>query len=202
MEASGSRESQWNALHGEPISGDLHLTEGRQFQIGSTFIGFTTEFRGKDNTEGEAGLDTVSNAVASANQDTVRHLRMERPTLQQSRPEIDYTTDKNKFLDGRSETGQAPRLVRLGLKMGAEVDVHRLCDIVLEGLFEVAPADIGAVLLFKDSEIPNYDQRNLDVVAFKSLNSRQFERVSDLVTSKASKHDRALLHLTSRPMKN
>ena len=178
----GSRNG--TRVHGEPISGDLQLTEGRQFQLGSTFIGFTTDFRGKE-TEGEAGLETVSNAVASANQDTVRNLRTDRPTITESLPELAYTTNKNKFLDNRFESGQAPRLVRIALRMGSEVDVHRLCDIVLEGLFDVVPADIGAVLLFKESEIPNYDQRNLDVVAFKSLNSRQFERVSDVVTSKA-----------------
>ena len=75
--------------------------------------------------------------------------------------------------------------MRLGLKMGAETDVRKLCEIVLDGLFGVTSADIGAVLLFKDADIAHQDYRKLDVVAYKSLDNRPFERISDYVSSKA-----------------
>ena len=180
----GSRNG--TRFHGEPISGDLQLTEGRQFQIGSTFIAFSTEHRSNESTESEVGHETVANAA----NDTVRNIRPDRVTFSETRPEVSHIIDKTRFtsLDAEvsSNSGQgkaAQHLVRLGLKMGAEVDVSRLCDIVLEGLFDVTSSDIGAVLLFKDNEKQEQDQRNLEVVAFKSKHPRQFERVSDYVTS-------------------
>lgn len=181
----GSRNG--TRVHGEPISGDLQLTEGRQFQIGSTFISFTTEL--KKGFGDEVGENTVQNALV----DTVRSVRTERQTLSENRPEIVHLTDKNRYTsevdDSAPPTGQsgqaAQRLVRLGLRMGAETDVRRLSEIVLEGLFEVTSADIGAVLLFKESEKQEFDPRNLEVVAYKSSNARPFERVSDYVTNLA-----------------
>ena len=183
----GSRNG--TRVHGEPITGDLQLAEGRQFQIGSTFISFSADLRGKATSEGEVGLDTVASAAA----DTVRNVRSDRQTISESRPEIVHLTDKNRYTSDVHDTvptngqsGQAAqRLVRLGLMMGAESDVRRLSEIVLEGLFDVTSADIGAVLLFKDSEKSGQDPRNLEVVAYKSLNARPFERVSDYVTNVA-----------------
>lgn len=181
----GSRNG--TRVHGEPISGDMQLTEGRQFQIGSTFISFSTELR-----KGVAD-DVYETTVASANVDTVRNIRADRQTLSETRPEIVHKIDKNPYTSaaadvvpasGRSSLA-AQRLVRLGLMMGAETDVRRLSEIVLDGLFEFSTADIGAVLLFKDSDKAGLDPRNLEVVAYKTLNSRPFERVSDYVTNVA-----------------
>jgi len=174
----GSRNG--TRVHGEPISGDMQLTEGRQFQIGNTIISFTFDVKGRATTEDESRVDTV----AMAPTDTVRG---------DTRPEIVHLTDKTRYMSSdadalaaRDRAGQeAQRLVRLGLKMGAETDVRRLSEIVLEGLFGVTSSDIGAVLLFKDTELSHQDHRKLDVVAYKSLDSRPFERVSDYVTNVA-----------------
>lgn len=174
----GSRNG--TRVHGEPISGDMQLTEGRQFQIGNTIISFTFDVKGRGVAEDESRVDTVALAPA----DTIRG---------DTRPEIVHLTDKTRYMSGdvdalsaRDRAGQeAQRLVRLGLKMGAETDVRRLSEIVLEGLFGVTSADIGAVLMFKDTDLAHQDHRKLDVVAYKSLDSRPFERVSDYVTNVA-----------------
>ena len=176
----GSRNG--TRVNGEPIAGDVQLSEGRQFQIGSTIIGFTRDPRSR-TSEDEAANDTVRAAAS----DTVR---TDRPATE-SRPEIVHLTDKTRYMQpdteasiARDRAGQeAQRLVRLGLKMGAETDVRRLSEIVLDGLFGVTSADLGAVLLFKESDIALQDHRKLDVVAYKSLDSRPFERVSDYVSS-------------------
>jgi len=184
----GSRNG--TRVHGEPISGDVQLTEGRQFQIGNTFVGFTFDTKAKPVGEDEGHTETV----ASYPTDTIRSERSEARPTNDGRPEIVHLTDKNRFtsseaesLAARDRAGQeAERLVRLGLKMGAETDVRRLSEIVLDGLFSVTSADIGAVLLFKDSETSSHqDHRKLEVVAYKSLDSRPFERVSDYVSSVA-----------------
>jgi two-component system, NtrC family, response regulator HydG len=180
----GSRNG--TRIHGEPITGDVQLTEGRQFQIGNTFVSFT--FDSKSKPFGEADVHTET--VASCPTDTIRSET--RPTTD-GRPEIVHSTDKNRYtsidvdsLSARDRAGhEAQRLVRLGLKMGAETDVRRLSEIVLDGLFGVTSADIGAVLLFKDADLAQPDHRKLEVVAYKSLDSRPFERVSDYVSSYA-----------------
>ena len=180
----GSRNG--TRVHGEPINGDVQLIEGRQFQIGNTFVSFTFDSKAKPTGDDEVRNDTV----ASAATDTVRS---EMRATSEGRPEIVHLTDKTRYMSGeadalsaRDRAGQeAQRLVRLGLKMGAETDVRRLSEIVLDGLFGVTSADIGAVLLFKDSDLSQQDHRKLEVVAYKSLDSRPFERVSDYVSSVA-----------------
>ncbi len=193
----GSRNG--TRVNGEPISGDVQLTEGREFQIGNTTIVFSLNLKSKStaiprqkpSTDYDPGEDTI----AKAGSDTVRTAQ---PAISESRsaadthPEIVHLCDRNPFVDiepnqqiKRGRAGhEAQRLVQLGLKMGEETDVRRLSEIVLDGLFNVTSADLGAVLLFNDPNAPHLSHRNLDLVAFKSLDSsRQFERVSDYVTS-------------------
>ncbi len=180
----GSRNG--TRIQGEPIKGEVQLAEGRQFQIGNTFVSFSTASKSKKDTD-EASL---SDSAVAAAVDTVR---TDGRTGTEGRPEIVHLTDKTRYMSGeadalsaRDRAGQeAQRLVRLGLKMGAETDVRRLSEIVLNGLFGVTSADIGAVLLFKEADLPHQDHRKLDVVAYKSLDSRPFERVSDYVSSVA-----------------
>ena len=180
----GSRNG--TRMHGEPISGDVQLTEGRQFQIGNTFISFTFDSKSRSGTDEDFRTDTVAAAAI----DTVRP---EVRSTSEGRPEIVHLTDKTRYtssdadaISSRDRAGQeAQRLVRLGLKMGGETDVRRLSEIVLDGLFGVTSADIGAVLLFKEGDLSHQDHRKLDLVAYKSLDSRPFERVSDYVSSVA-----------------
>lgn len=181
----GSRNG--TRVQGEPISGDMQLVEGRQFQIGNTFISFTTDTKSRSVGEDELRTDTVASMAV----DTVRS---EPRLASEGRPEIVHLTDKTRYtssdadaVSSRDRAGQeAQRLVRLGLKMGAETDVRRLSEIVLDGLFGVTSADIGAVLLFKEGDLSHQDHHKLDLVAYKSLDaSRPFERVSDYVSSVA-----------------
>lgn len=180
----GSRNG--TRVNGDPITGDVQLNEGRHFQIGGTMIGFTFDPRSKPAIEEE---HTETMAVASI--ETIRSAEV-RPGPD-GHPEIVHLTDKTRYMSidsdaisVRDRAGQeAQRLVRLGLKMGAETDMRRLSEIVLDGLFGVTSADIGAVLLFKDSDQTHYDYRKLEVVAYKSLDSRPFERISDYVSSVA-----------------
>ena len=182
----GSRNG--TRVGGEPISGDIQLQEGRHFQIGGTTILFTFEPRTWPTGDDAVRVDTVATSPV----ETVR-ADIRSTAISDNHPEIIHLTDKTRYmsndadsLSSRDRAGlEAQRLVRLGLKMGAETDVRRLCDIVLDGLFGVTSADIGAVLLFKDSEVAYQDYRKLDVVAYKSLDNRPFERISDYVSSKA-----------------
>ncbi len=192
----GSRNG--TRVNGEPISGDIQLTEGREFQIGNTTIVFSLNLKSKTTVAPKhrpsTDYDPSEDTIAKGGTDTVRTAQpasLEGRSAADTHPEIVHLCDRNPFLSEpnqqiqRGRAGhEAQRLVQLGLKMGEETDVRSLSEIVLDGLFNVTSADIGAVLLFNDPNAKNLNNRNLDLVAFKSLDSsRQFERVSDYVTS-------------------
>ena len=193
----GSRNG--TRVNGEPISGDVQLTEGREFQIGNTTIVFSLNPKSKTTSvpkhRHSTDYDPSEDTIAKAGTETVRtpqHVTSESRSSADTHPEIVHHCYVNPFVDiepnqqiARGRAGhEAQRLVQLGLKMGEESDVRRLSEIVLDGLFNVTSADIGAVLLFNDSSANHANHRNLELVAFKSLDSsRQFERVSDYVTN-------------------
>ncbi len=180
----GSRNG--TRVDGEPITGDLELNEGCQFQIGNTVIGFTYD-PGRQVTSDEKNRhDTMAISPLDTARSAVRPSYEGRPEIVHLTAKTRYTSSDAEALSARDRTGQeAQRLVRLGLKMGAETNVRRLAEIVLEGLFGVTSADIGAVLLFKEADLALQDHRKLELIAYKSLDSRPFEPVSDYVSGVA-----------------
>ncbi|MBS0203914.1 MAG: sigma 54-interacting transcriptional regulator [Planctomycetes bacterium] len=179
----GSRNG--TRVRGEAITGDYALVEGRQFQIGNTFLSFTFEPDG--------ALADETNMLREEDTATEIPVRHDDLTLdiQEARPEIVHRTGKTRYVLGiteaissRDRAGQeAQRLVRLGLKMGAANDVRSLSEIVLQGLFEVTSADIGAVLVLpSNTAIKRPTAGQLELAAYKSLDSRPFERISDYVS--------------------
>ncbi|HEY0981411.1 sigma 54-interacting transcriptional regulator [Schlesneria sp.] len=183
----GSRNG--TRVNGEPISGDIQLTDGRQFQIGSTFIAFTCNTR--TGAGDEVGVNTTANQINETVNHGQRHTVLEpRPSGQL--PEIIHRTETTRYRSPdvanvhEVRGHEAQRLVRLGLRMAEETDVRVLASIVLDEIFAVTSADLGAVLLWNEADSSYRDHRNLDVVAYKSREaSRPFERISDYVTNMA-----------------
>jgi len=182
----GSRNG--TRVRGEPISGDFVLTEGRQFQIGNTVLCFTFD---RDRVVTDDSLhcsedDTATElpVISKTDQAPVDSLDA-RPEIVHRTSETRYRREEAEAISSRDRAGQeAQRLVRIGLKMGAAADVRSLSEIVLEGLFDVTSADIGAVLVLPNNTaikrpVPN----QLELAAYKSLDARPFERISDYVSS-------------------
>jgi two-component system, NtrC family, response regulator HydG len=183
----GSRNG--TRVRGEPISGDYVLTEGRQFQIGNTYLLFTFErdHNSDDDSRHYRADDTATDfPIASANE-TARIENEPRPEIVHRMERTRYAGPVTEAVSSRDRAGQeAQRLVRLGLKMGAATDVRTLSEIVLDGLFDVTSADIGAVLLMpSNSAIKRPVPTQLELIAYKSLDARPYERVSDYVSSVA-----------------
>ena len=181
---SGSRNG--TRVRGEPISGDFALTEGRQFQIGNTFLSFTFERDRitEDESRNYCEDDTATEIPVLATDDTLNQDSEARPEIVHRITKTRYVLDNTDAISSRDRAGQeAQRLVRLGLKMGAATDVRSLSEIVLEGLFDVTSADIGAVLLLPpNSAIRRPLPGQLELAAYKSLDARPFERISDYVS--------------------
>lgn len=179
----GSRNG--TRVRGEPITGDFTLTEGRQFQIGTTFLTFTLD-RGKFDCEESRqrfDADTASEIPIVREGDVERAEQEVHPEIIHRTGTTRYSLPTSEAISSRDRAGQeAQRLVRLGLRMGAAGDIRSLSEIVLDGLFDVTSADIGAVLLFPtDSVIQHPVPGHLELVAYKSLDSRPYERTSDYV---------------------
>ena len=180
----GSRNG--TRVRGEPISGDFALTEGRQFQIGNTFLSFTFERDrlAEDESHNYCEDDTATEIPVLATDDTLGQEPETRPEIVHRTSKTRYVLGETEAISSRDRAGQeAQRLVRLGLKMGAATDVRSLSEIVLNGLFEVTSADIGAVLVLPaNSTIKRPIPSQLELAAYKSLDARPFERVSDYVS--------------------
>jgi two-component system response regulator HydG len=181
----GSRNG--TRVRGEPISGDFALTEGRQFQLGNTFLSFSFE-RDKitdDDSRNYCEDDTATEIPVLATDDTLGNESEPRPEIVHRTSKTRYALSVTEAISSRDRAGQeAQRLVRLGLKMGAATDVRTLSEIVLEGMFDVTSADIGAVLLLPhNSAIKRPIPSQLELAAYKSLDARPFERISDYVSS-------------------
>jgi transcriptional regulator with GAF, ATPase, and Fis domain len=182
----GSRNG--TRVRGEPITGDFLLTEGRQFQIGTTILGFTLDRSKFDCEESRQRLD----ADTASEIPVVSDDGSSGPLGAEFHPEIVHRTGTTRYsradaeaISSRDRAGQeAQRLVRLGLRMGAAGDIRSLSEIVLDGLFDVTSADIGAVLLLPmDAIIQHPVPGHLELAAYKSLDLRPYERTSDYVAS-------------------
>ena len=92
----GSRNG--TRVNGEPISGDVQLSEGRQFQIGNTIVGFT--FDARTRPSGDEGIRTETLAMAP-----IETIRADiRPNVSpENHPEIIHLTDKTRYMSGDVE---------------------------------------------------------------------------------------------------
>lgn len=184
---SGSRNG--TRVNGEPIVGDLTLSEGRLFQIGNSQICFSLS-RGTFNDDEscdrmEADTDSaipINTSDSEAGESTGQTEL--RPEIVHRTGTTRYSRTDSEAVSSRDRDGQeAQRLVRLGLKMGAAIDICSLSEIVLDGLFEVTSSDIGAVLLLPlDAIGQSAAPSQLELAAYKSLDSRPFERTSDYLS--------------------
>jgi Nif-specific regulatory protein len=81
-------------------------------------------------------------------------------------------------------------LYRLALDMGAATDQSELVGIVLDGLLEATPADVGAILVIKEDrqlEVLDHRHRNADA------NPRTYDRVSEYVSNEVLDSREAIL---------
>jgi Nif-specific regulatory protein len=163
----GSRNG--TRLQGMLIDGDSELRSGSIIQLGTNVF----EFRLPKDVEN-------LNDTTLSPRDTLD----EPDTGLLAGPEILHRAREHRYGFPNTETPptdrtnlELARLYRLALDMGGANDVKQLSQIVLEGLFSVTSADIGAILLGDVDRLPNPSR--LVIVAYKSLKEVPYQRVSD-----------------------
>src|SRR5262249_20711381 len=73
-------------------------------------------------------------------------------------------------------------LYRLALDMGSASDIQELVGIVLDGLLEATPADVGAILLVKEGqklEVLNHRQRDPNAKVYQPVSEYVSKEVRD-----------------------
>lgn len=166
-------------VNGKPVVGDIGLESGQLIQIGETLLAFTYDLQEtlprleeQEYEEGETGValrvPTIQNAPTEEAQ-IVERKRNTRYDDSASLPEI-----------SRDRTSQElAKLYKLAMEMGTANDPKRLGEIVLSGLFESTPADIGAILLLPPDASPPIDPNKLTLLVYKSNDQKPYEKLSE-----------------------
>ena len=68
------------------------------------------------------------------------------------------------------------------MEMGTVHDPRKLAEIVLTGLFESTPADIGAILLLPADVTPPIDPACLTLLVYKSKDRKPYEKISEYLS--------------------
>ena len=165
-------------VNGRQVTGDIGLESGQLIQIGDTLLAFTYDLQETLPKLEETGFLEADTGVA---------LRVPETPKPTSTPEIVERKRSTRFDDGatnaefsRDRTSQElAKLYKLAMEMGTANDPKRLAEIVLNGLFDSTPADIGAILLLPPDVSPPVDPGKLTLLVYKSRNQQPYEKLSE-----------------------
>lgn len=176
----GSRNG--TLVDGKTAVGDVGLETGSIITVGETLIAFTYDLqetlpRLEERTfhEGETGIGFRVPDVA-------------KPSS--AEPEIVERKKNTRFDEvvvsdeiSRDRTSQElAKLYKLAMEMGTAHEPRKLAEIVIAGLFESTPADIGAILLLPPDVVPPIDPSSLTLLVYKSKDRKPYEKMSEYLS--------------------
>lgn len=186
----GSRNG--TLLNNVPVQGDRELRVGQLIQIGPSQMVFTDEL-----SEAFPGFDEqppVEDDTGTAEHDVLEASPLFEPKIIHRKQENRYVTASPAASQARDRMAHhLAQLYRLALEMGSVSSPQRLAEVVLEGLFEVTTADIGALLLLAHPVRTGDEPGELVVVAFRSTEGEEYQKVSDYLSSVVLKGREAVL---------
>jgi two-component system response regulator HydG len=176
----GSRNG--TLVDGKTAVGDVGLETGSIITVGETLIAFTYDLQEtlpklEERTflDGETGVD-------------IKLPDSKKTPI--SEPEIVERKKSTRFEEGatsaefsRDRTSQElAKLYKLAMEMGTAHEPRRLAEIVLAGLFDSTPADIGAILLLPPDVVDPIDPSKLTLLVYKSKNRVPYEKISEYLS--------------------
>lgn len=171
-------------LEADKITGDTRLMDGQYIQIGGTLLLFT--FDPDRCTDDDPPVPSSSDTATDLPNARINTAIVHRATKSR------YLTEA--AAAGRDRASrELAKLYRLAIEMGKAANAARLAEVVLRGLMESIPADIGAVLLIPSATPRPVDPGQLQVMAYRSLTDRPYQKVSDFVTRLVLKDREAVL---------
>lgn len=168
-------------IDGKPIVGDVGLESGQLIQIGDSLLAFTYDLQETlPKLEGkEFGLEEDETSIKSLGEIT--------GAFRTPEPEIVERKRNTRFEEGPSNaeirrdriSQELAKLYKLAMEMGTAGDPKKLAEIVLSGLFENTPSDIGAILLLPPETAAPVDASKLTLLVYKSKTQKPYEKLSE-----------------------
>lgn len=173
----GSRNG--TLINGKPAVGDIGLESGNVIQIGNTLMAFTYDLQEtlpkleehsfSDSDTGFVPPVPLTNGPKTPEPEILERKRSTR--FEQGAGSAAFSRDRTSL--------ELAKLYKLAMEMGAANDPQRLAEIVLNGLFDGTPADIGAILLLPPDASMTNDPSKLTLLAYKSRNQQPYEKLSE-----------------------
>lgn len=181
-------DGQWHArdlgslngtrLNGQVLTRDTILAPQDEIRIGRTRLLYLEKM---------SGVPVAPTVTKSADQSVAIRKRLGDTRYQHPPDVTQQTSHGNVFPRERIEADLA-RLYQLALRMGEAETIESLAEIVLSGLLEAVPADVGAILTLREN-------KELDTLAYKTRdpNQKTYHKISQFVSSEVLTHRQAIL---------
>jgi Nif-specific regulatory protein len=189
-------------VNGERIQGEAELHPGDEVRLGRTDLLFVEDM---NQLPEPAGRETPTEHSSPEDSGVSIKKRLGQTRfLVPVTPETEQTGAVHPSLGPPSPSRHAlsndlSLLYRLALQMGEAETVDVLCKIVLEGLLEAIPAEVGAILTVpKGREVPAGQAARgteLEVAAYRHRSGREhrYKRVSEFVSNEVLATREAIL---------
>ncbi len=201
----GSRNG--TAIGRERVEGDQKLRPGDVIWIAGTQMAFVTDlstaYNRKIFSKVEIGGETVTGLEVneSDEQPTLLDMPIAEPTQITHRrqrtkflQEDDEPDDKDADAEPASKTGRdAARLCRLAFEIANETTPRAIAKMSIDCLIEETKVDAGAVLMVPKGRRTTVDPEKLDILAWRSENMPEYQRVSTFLAETVLNSGEAVL---------
>ena len=191
------------AVGDDRVSGDRALLPGDVIWIAGTQLAFVHDLSSAydrkvfSRVEIGDGGETILGLEADDDQPTMSELEMEPTT-------ITHRRQKTRFLE-QSELGDivegeqtdagiaATKLCRLAFALANETTARGIARFALDNLIEDTHVDAGAVLMIPASQPQTVDPYSLEIIAWRSENRPEYQRVSKFLCETVIREGEAVL---------
>ncbi len=191
------------AIGEERVTGDRELVAGDVIWIAGTQLAFVHDLSSAydrkvfSRVEIGPGGETVMGLEADDDQPTMTELELEPTTITHRRQKTKYLEEGSPDGDVEgavSDTGvAATKLCRLAFALANETTARGIARFALDSLIEDTDVDAGAVLMIPPSKPQTVDPYSLDIIAWRSENRPEYQRVSRFVCETVIKEGEAVL---------
>jgi Nif-specific regulatory protein len=180
-------------IDGERVTEDLVLTPGDIVRIGSTHLAFVDNLSQAFPDASTVLRSTHSLEVQLATAEFAAEDDDESVLIDGAEPtQITHRSDQSRYLEpALTGEGEAPipkvgraaaKLCRIAFDLAKATDVVSLANNALDGLFDGASVDAGAVLLRTGASTGGKLGDKLQVIASRTKTSHQYQRVSSFLS--------------------
>ncbi len=191
------------AVGDERVTADRVLAPGDVIWIAGTQLAFVHDLSSAydrkvfSRVEIGDGGETVMGLEADDDQPTMSDMEVEPTTITHRRQKTRFL-EEGDFGDGADDeatsTGvAATKLCRLAFALAKEATARGIARVALDSLIEDTHVDAGAVLMIPPTQPNTVDPYSLEIIAWRSENRPEYQRVSKFLCETVIKEGEAVL---------